>query len=106
MFVLLKELIEKYVGGVIGGWDNFFVVIFGGLFILLIFKFVCEIVLMDFDVLVQVQIGLGMVVVIVMDCLIDIVKVIVCFIEFYKYESCGQCILCCEGVDWMNKVMV
>lgn len=39
-------------GGVIGGWDNFFVVIFGGSFILLIFKFVCEIVLMDFDALV------------------------------------------------------
>lgn len=52
MFVFLKELIEKYVGGVMGGWDNFFVVIFGGLFILLIFKFVCEMVLMDFDVLV------------------------------------------------------
>lgn len=38
MFISLKELIERYAGGVIGGWDNLLGVIFGGLFIFIIFK--------------------------------------------------------------------
>lgn len=50
MSIFLCMLFEMYVGGVWGGWDNFKVVILGGLFVFFIFKEICDSVLMDFDV--------------------------------------------------------
>ena len=45
----LRELIDKYAGGVRGGWDNLLAVIPGGASVPLIPKSVCDDVLMDFD---------------------------------------------------------
>ena len=45
----LRELIEKYAGGVRGGWDNLLAVIPGGASVPVIPKSVCDDVLMDFD---------------------------------------------------------
>ena len=49
MSIPLKELIEKYAGGVRGGWDNLLAVIPGGASVPLIPKSICDTVLMDFD---------------------------------------------------------
>ena len=45
----LRELIERYAGGVRGGWDNLLAVIPGGASVPVIPKSVCDDVLMDFE---------------------------------------------------------
>lgn len=106
MLIIFEELIEKYCGGICGGWNNLKVVISGGFFVFCVCgENMCE-VIMDFDYLCNdLGLGFGIVVVIVMDNDIDIIKVIWCLLKFYKYESCGQCMLCCEGIGWMMCVM-
>ncbi|MEO1612628.1 MAG: hypothetical protein AAFU55_09825, partial [Pseudomonadota bacterium] len=47
----LRELIERYAGGVRGGWDNLLCVIPGGSSTPLLPKHICDDVLMDFDAL-------------------------------------------------------
>ena len=59
MGVPLKFLIEKYAGGVIGGWKNLQAVIPGGSSMTLIPKDVCETIKMDFDSLIAAKSGLG-----------------------------------------------
>jgi NADH-quinone oxidoreductase subunit F len=105
MSIPLKELIERYGGGVRGGWDNLLAVIPGGSSVPVIPKSVCETVLMDFDSLQAVKSGLGTAAVIVMDKSTDIVKAIARLSEFYKHESCGQCTPCREGLGWVWRVM-
>ena len=51
----LRELIDKYAGGVRGGWDNLLAVIPGGASVPVIPKSVCDDVLMDFDSLREAQ---------------------------------------------------
>ena len=106
MGISLKELIEKYAGGVIGGWDNLLAVIPGGSSVPLIPKSVCETVCMDFDSLRAAQTSLGTGSVIVMDKSTDIVYAIARLSEFYMHESCGQCTPCREGTGWMWRVMM
>jgi len=101
----LRELIEKYCGGVRGGWDNLLAVIPGGSSVPLIPKSVCDDVLMDFDSLRDVRSGLGTAAVIVMDKSTDPIKAIARLSHFYKHESCGQCTPCREGTGWMERVM-
>ena len=101
----LRELIEKYCGGVRGGWDNLLAVIPGGSSVPLIPKSVCDDVLMDFDSLREVRSGLGTAAVIVMDKSTDPIKAIARLSHFYKHESCGQCTPCREGTGWMERVM-
>src|SRR5579864_5327188 len=101
----MRELIDKYAGGVRGGWDNLLAVIPGGASVPVIPKSVCDDVLMDFDSLKAVQSGLGTAAVIVMDKSTDIVKAIARLSEFYKHESCGQCTPCREGTGWLWRVM-
>ena len=55
----LRELIDKYAGGVRGGWDNLLAVIPGGSSVPLLPKSICDTVLMDFDSLRDVKSGLG-----------------------------------------------
>ncbi|MGO9787316.1 MAG: NADH-quinone oxidoreductase subunit NuoF [Stellaceae bacterium] len=105
MGIPLKELIEKYAGGVRGGWDNLLAVIPGGSSVPVIPKSVCDTVLMDFDALKEVKSGLGTAAVIVMDKSTDIIKAIARLAKFYKHESCGQCTPCREGAGWMWRVM-
>jgi NADH-quinone oxidoreductase subunit F len=101
----LKELIEKYAGGVRGGWDNLLAVIPGGASVPLLPKATCDTVLMDFDSLREVRSGLGTAAVIVMDKSTDVIKAIARLSYFYKHESCGQCTPCREGTGWMWRVM-
>jgi len=101
----LRELLEKYAGGVRGGWDNLLAVIPGGSSVPLLPKDICDTVLMDFDSLRDVKSGLGTAAVIVMDKSTDIVRAIARLSQFYKHESCGQCTPCREGTGWMMRVM-
>jgi NADH-quinone oxidoreductase subunit F len=101
----MRELIEKYAGGVRGGWDNLLAVIPGGASVPLLPKSTCDTVLMDFDSLREVRSGLGTAAVIVMDKSTDVIRAIARLSAFYKHESCGQCTPCREGTGWMMRVM-
>ena len=105
MGIPLKELIEKYAGGVRGGWSNLKAIIPGGSSVPLIPKKTCDTVLMDFDSLSTVKSGLGTAAVIVMDQSTDLVKAIAKLSHFYKHESCGQCTPCREGTGWIWRMM-
>jgi NADH-quinone oxidoreductase subunit F len=102
----LKELVEKYAGGVRGGWDNLKAVIPGGSSVPLIPKDIASEVTMDFDALRAVNSGLGTGGVIVMDSSTDIIYAIARLSKFYMHESCGQCTPCREGTGWMWRVMM
>ena len=101
----LRELIDKYAGGVRGGWDNLLAVIPGGASVPLLPKSICDEMLMDFDSLRAVRSGLGTAAVIVMDKSTDVIRAIARLSQFYKHESCGQCTPCREGTGWMMRVM-
>ena len=101
----MRELIDKYAGGVRGGWDNLLAVIPGGASVPLLPKAMCDEALMDFDSLRAMRSGLGTAAVIVMDKSTDIIKAIARLSQFYKHESCGQCTPCREGTGWMMRVM-
>ena len=105
MGIPLKELIEKYAGGVRGGWNNLKAIIPGGSSVPMIPKSVCDNISMDFDSLSSVKSGLGTAAVIVMDQSTDLVKAIARISRFYKHESCGQCTPCREGTGWMWRMM-
>ncbi len=105
MSIPLRELIDRYAGGVRGGWDNLLAVIPGGSSVPLIPKSICDDVLMDFDALRDVKSGLGTAGVIVMDKSTDLIRAIDRLAQFYKHESCGQCTPCREGTGWMMRVM-
>ena len=106
MSIPLRELIERYAGGVRGGWDNLMCVIPGGSSTPLLPKHICDDVLMDFDALREHKSGLGTAGVIVMDKSTDIIKAIQRLSAFYKHESCGQCTPCREGMGWVNRMML
>ncbi|MFA5041725.1 MAG: NADH-quinone oxidoreductase subunit NuoF [Bdellovibrionales bacterium] len=106
MSLPLKELIEKYAGGVRGGWDNLLAVIPGGSSTPLLPKDICDTVLMDFDALREVQSSLGTAGVIVMDRSADIIEAVTRLSAFYKRESCGQCTPCREGMGWIWRTML
>ncbi len=101
----LKELIERYAGGVRGGWDNLLAIIPGGSSVPLLPRSSCDTVLMDFDSLREVRSGLGTAAVIVMDKSTAVIAAIARLSRFYKVESCGQCTPCREGTGWMWRVM-
>ena len=106
MGIPLKELIERYAGGVRGGWDNLLAVIPGGASVPLLPRSICDTVLMDFDSLRDVKSGLGTASVIVMDKSTDVIEAIARLSHFYMHESCGQCTPCREGTGWMYRVML
>ena len=101
----MKELIEKYAGGVIGGWDNLLAVIPGGSSVPMLPKSTCDEVTMDFDALKAVKSGLGTAGVIVMNKSTDLIEAIERISGFYMHESCGQCSPCREGTGWMWRMM-
>ena len=105
MGVPLKYLIDKYAGGVIGGWKNLKAVIPGGSSTPLLPKNLCDEALMDFDTLKDLGSGLGTGGVIVIDKSSDLIKAISKLSNFYKHESCGQCTPCREGTGWVARIM-
>jgi NADH-quinone oxidoreductase subunit F len=106
MGIPLKELIDKYAGGVRGGWSNLKAIIPGGSSVPMIPKDICETVTMDFDALRSVGSGLGTGGIIVMDQSTDIIYAIARLSKFYMHESCGQCTPCREGTGWMWRTMM
>lgn len=105
MGIPLRELIDRYAGGVRGGWDNLKAIIPGGSSVPLLPKSICDTVLMDFDSLKAEKSGLGTAAVIVMDQSTDVIKAIARLSKFYMHESCGQCTPCREGTGWMWRMM-
>jgi NADH-quinone oxidoreductase subunit F len=105
MSIPLKELIDRYAGGVRGGWDNLLAVIPGGSSVPMIPQNICNDVLMDFDSLREVGTALGTAGVIVMDKSTDLIDAIARLSRFYMHESCGQCTPCREGTGWMYRIM-
>ena len=106
MGIPLKELIEKYAGGVRGGWNNLLAIIPGGSSCPMITKEIAENVTMDFDSLRAAGSGLGTGGVIVMDKSTDLIYAIARLSKFYMHESCGQCTPCREGTGWMWRTMM
>ena len=105
MGIPLRELLEKYAGGVQGGWDNLLSVIPGGSSVPCLTAQECDDVTMDFDALKALGSGLGTAGIIVMDKSTDIIRAISRISYFYKHESCGQCTPCREGTGWMWRVL-
>ncbi len=105
MGIPMRELIEKYAGGIRGGWDNLLAVIPGGSSTPLLPKHLCEDVVMDFDSLRAAGSGLGTAGLIVMDKSTDVVYAIARLSFFYMHESCGQCTPCREGTGWVWRIM-
>jgi NADH-quinone oxidoreductase subunit F len=60
----------------------------------------------DFDSMMKAGTMLGSGGVIVLDDHQCIVKFALRTIKFYQHESCGWCIPCREGTDWLNKTLV
>lgn len=105
MSITLKELIEHYAGGVIGGWDNLQAVIPGGSSTPMLSAENCEDAVMDFDSLMQYKTGLGTAAIVVMNKDVDLLRVMKRISGFYKHESCGQCTPCREGMGWVYQLM-
>jgi NADH-quinone oxidoreductase subunit F len=105
MSIPLKELIETYAEGVIGGWDNLQGIIPGGSSTPLLSTEQAGKALMDFDGLKEHGTGLGTAAVIVMNRDVDLLRVMTRISAFYKHESCGQCTPCREGVGWVSRLM-
>ncbi|MFT7433522.1 MAG: NADH-quinone oxidoreductase subunit F [Alphaproteobacteria bacterium] len=105
MSIGLKELIEEYAGGVIGGWDNLQAVIPGGSSTPMLSAANCNTAIMDFDGLREFGTGLGTAAVIVMNKDTDLLRVMARISHFYKHETCGQCTPCREGVGWVSRLM-
>ena len=61
---------------------------------------------MDFDTLMKAGTFLGSGGVIILDDHTCIVKFCLRTTQFYQHESCGWCIPCREGTDWMKKTLV
>jgi len=62
-------------------------------------------VAMDFDSLMKVGTMLGSGGVIVLDDQTCVVKFLLRTTSFYQHESCGWCIPCREGTDWLKKTL-
>ena len=105
MGIPLRELLEKYCGGILGGWDNLLTIIPGGSSTPCLTAQACGDLRMDFDSLRLAGSGLGTAAVIVMDKSTDIIEAIHRLAHFYMHESCGQCTPCREGTGWMWRVL-
>lgn len=101
----LKELLEKYAGGVRGGWNNLKGVIPGGSSAPILSAEVCATITMDYDALAKAGTMLGSGAVIVVDKSVCIVRAVARLSRFYRHESCGQCTPCREGTGWLSQIM-
>ena len=99
----LKRMVEDVAGGVAGG-KKLKAVIPGGSSCPLLNADEVDLP-MDFDSLAKAgsMLGSGGVVVIDEDtCMVDLARRIM---HFYAHESCGWCIPCREGTDWLRKML-
>ncbi len=99
----LKKMVEDVAGGVAGG-KKLKAVIPGGSSCPLLSADEVDIP-MDFDSLAKANSMLGSGGVVVIDedtCMVDVARRIM---HFYAHESCGWCIPCREGTDWLRKML-
>ncbi|HIJ82908.1 MAG: NADH dehydrogenase subunit F [Magnetococcales bacterium] len=105
MGISLKDLLEKFAGGVRGGWDNLKGVIPGGSSSPILARAACETVTMDYDSIARAGSMLGSGAVIVIDKSVCVVRAIARISRFYRHESCGQCTPCREGTGWLAQIL-
>src|ERR1700674_2746281 len=99
----LKRMLEEVAGGVAGG-KKLKAVIPGGSSCPLLKAEEIDLP-MDFDSLAKAGSMLGSGGVVVIDeetCMVDLARRIM---RFYAHESCGWCIPCREGTDWLRKML-
>lgn len=105
MGIPIKDLIEKYAGGVRGGWDNLLCLIPGGLSCPILTKEQCDTAVMGYNELTAMGSALGTGAIIVMDKSTDICEAFRRLAHFYEHESCGQCGPCREGTASLASIM-
>jgi NADH:ubiquinone oxidoreductase subunit F (NADH-binding) len=105
MGVPLRELIEKYAGGVNGGWENLMAVIPGGSSCPILSPEEASEAIMSYDCLAGYGSALGTGCVIVLDKSVNLTSVFARLAAFYKHESCGQCGPCREGTAKLAVIM-
>lgn len=99
----LREIIYKHAGGIKGG-RRLKAVIPGGVStpVLPADKIDCP---MDFVSMPKFGSMLGSGAVIVMDESVCMVKVAYRSLKFFEHESCGKCVPCREGTEWLRKIV-
>ncbi len=100
----MRDLIDRYGGGVEGGWANLQAVLPGGISTSFLSPGICEHVRMDYDSLSEVYSGVGTGAVIVMDMSADLPAVLEKIVRFFHAESCGACVCCREGCARMAEL--
>jgi NADH-quinone oxidoreductase subunit F len=100
----LKKMIYEVAGGIWKG-RNLKAVVPGGSSVPVLLPSEVGIAA-DFDSMMKAGTMLGSGGVIVLDDHQCIVKFALRTIKFYQHESCGWCIPCREGTDWLNKTLV
>lgn len=103
--VPMRDLIDKYAGGVIGGWDNLQAVIPGGVSTPALPAAICEHVRMDYDALESVSSSVGTGGLIVIGKSADFVGILKKIAFFFMNESCGECAPCREGCRLMYSLI-
>jgi len=103
MGITLKEIIYDYAGGIKNN-GKLKAVIPGGIStpVLPAVSIDCN---MDFTSMQEAGSMLGSGAVIVMDESVCMVKVAYRAMKFFEHESCGKCVPCREGTDWLSKVL-
>jgi NADH-quinone oxidoreductase subunit F len=101
--VTLRELIERYAGGVPAG-RTLKAVIPGGISAKVLTAEEID-VRMDFDSLLAAGTMAGSGGVIVMDDTTCMVEALQSAAKFFAHESCGQCSPCREGTGWIHRIM-
>ncbi len=99
----LKKMIQEVAGGVRGG-NALKAVTPGGSSTPVLKAEECD-VGMDFDQLMKAGSMLGSGGVVVLDDTTCMVKYLQRIMMFYQHESCGWCIPCREGTDWLKKTL-
>ncbi|HVP65579.1 MAG TPA: NADH-ubiquinone oxidoreductase-F iron-sulfur binding region domain-containing protein, partial [candidate division Zixibacteria bacterium] len=99
----LKKLIYEVGGGIANG-NKLKAVVPGGSSVPCLTAEEIDVAL-DFDSMMKAGTMLGSGGVVVIDDKTCIVKFAVRTIQFYQHESCGWCIPCREGTDWLKKTL-
>ncbi len=99
----LRDIIYKYAGGIRSG-KKLKAVIPGGIStpVLPVDGIDCA---MDFVAMPRSGSMLGSGAVIVMDESVCMVRVTYRALKFFEHESCGKCVPCREGTDWLRKIL-
>jgi NADH-quinone oxidoreductase subunit F len=99
----LNKMINEVAGGIWKG-RKLKAVVPGGSSVPILKADECD-VAMDFDSLMKIGTFLGSGGVIVLDDQTCVVKFLLRTASFYQHESCGWCIPCREGTDWLKKTL-